>query len=216
MTLLQLALDFLGLDQALACAKAAEAEVDIIEVGTPLLKSAGVQAVRMMRARFPKKLIFADTKTMDAGAIEAGLVLEAGADICSVCSAASRLTLFSAIREAHALGKKVLIDLLGVEDVLGAALRLEDMEADYICLHTGLDQQEAKGRYSVEGLRLLAQRLGVPLSVAGGITPTDVPELMSLAPAIIVVGAYVTASPEPAKAARQMRQAVEGAAREKD
>jgi 3-hexulose-6-phosphate synthase len=212
MALLQVALDYLDLEQATACARAVESEVDIIEVGTPLLKSVGVRAVREMRARFPQKLIFADTKTMDAGAVEARLVFEAGADLFSLCSAASHLTLLAGIREAHERGKKALVDLIGVEDILEAALRLGDLSPDYVCLHTGIDQQQAEGKLPLEGLSLLKQRLGLPLSVAGGITPADMPELMSLEPAIIVVGAYITASAEPARAAREVRRRMEQAA----
>ncbi len=212
MTLLQVALDHLELEQALECAQAVAGEVDIIEVGTPLLKSAGVEAVRRMKARFPRQLIFADTKTMDAGAVEASLVFEAGADIFSLCSAASRLTLLAGIREAHRRGKLALVDLIGVEDILESALRLEELRPNYVCFHLGIDQQEAEGRLPMEGLALLKQRLGLPLSVAGGITPADIPELMALGPAIIVVGAYITAAPEPARAAREVRAALEAAA----
>lgn len=209
--LLQVALDHLDLTRALGCAAAVAGSVDIIEVGTPLLKSAGVRAVREVKSRFPGKLVVADTKTMDAGAIEAALVFEAGADIFTLCSAASRPTLMAGIREAHARGKQALIDLIGVEDVLEAAFRLEDLAPDYVCLHMGIDQQEAEGRLPLEGLALLRQRLELPLSVAGGITPRDVPDLIALSPSIIVVGAYITAGPDPGQAARELREAIERA-----
>jgi len=208
MTLLQVALDHLDPEKALSCAAAVAPEVDIIEVGTPLLKSAGVRIVREMRARFPQKLIFADTKTMDAGALEASLVFEAGADLFSLCSAASRPTLVAGIGEAHRRGKQALVDLIGVEDILEAALRLGELKPDYVCLHLGIDQQEAEGRLPLEGLDLLRRHLGLPLSVAGGITPADIPELARLEPAIIVVGAYITAAQEPAQAAREVREAM--------
>lgn len=209
--LLQVALDHVELARALSCAKAVAAQVDIIEVGTPLLKSAGVRAVREMKERFPGKLIFADTKTMDAGALEAALVFEAGADIMSLCSAASRLTLLAGIREAHARGRQALVDLIGVEDILEAAYRVQDIAPDYVCLHMGIDQQQAEGRLPLDGLALLKQRLALPLSVAGGITPPDLPELVKLGPSIIVVGAYITAGPDPAAAARAVREALEKA-----
>ncbi|MFH0809107.1 MAG: 3-hexulose-6-phosphate synthase [Pseudomonadota bacterium] len=210
--LLQVALDFLDLDRAMACAEAVAGEVDILEVGTPLLKSAGVEAIRRLKARFPRKLVFADTKTMDAGALEAALVFDAGADIFSLCSAASHLTIMAGMREAHARGKLALIDLIGVEDILEAALRLEGLRPDYVCFHMGIDQQEVEGRFSVKGLAMLQRRLALPLVVAGGITPADVPEMISLDPTVIVVGAYITANPDPVQAARQVRQALAAAA----
>ncbi|HNX27550.1 MAG TPA: orotidine 5'-phosphate decarboxylase, partial [Phycisphaerae bacterium] len=71
-TKLQVALDFVELGRAMEVARAAVAGgADYIEVGTPLIKSEGLDAVRQIRAAFPDKVIIADTKTMDAGRIEA-------------------------------------------------------------------------------------------------------------------------------------------------
>jgi len=209
--LLQVALDYLEIEAALETAAAVAEAADIIEAGTPLLKSVGVRVLRELKARFPGQLIFADTKTMDAGAVEAGLVFEAGADLFSLCSAASRPTLLAGIREAHHRGKQAVVDLIGVEDILEAALRLEDLAPDYVCLHLGIDQQQAEGRLPLEGLALLKRRLGLSVSVAGGITPRDMADLAGLEPSIIVVGAFITASPDPGRAAREVRRAIEAA-----
>jgi 3-hexulose-6-phosphate synthase len=211
MSLLQVALDMTDLDRALAIAEAVSPEVDIIEAGTPLIKGVGMNAVRELRRRFPNLLIFADTKTMDAGALEASLVFDAGADIFSICAAASRVTIMAGIEEAHYRGRQALVDLIGVEDVLDAAWRLEGLAPDYICLHVGIDQQMAEGRLPLDGLGLLGERLGLSLAVAGGITPRDVPEVARINPRIVIVGAYITASPDPAKAAREIREAMEEA-----
>ena len=58
---LQAALDFLELDRALALAgEAVRGGVDWLEVGTPLIKSEGLEAVRRIRAAFPGHVIVAD------------------------------------------------------------------------------------------------------------------------------------------------------------
>ena len=68
---LQVALDFIELPRALKVAQAAIAGgADIIEAGTPLIKSEGLDAVRKLREMFPAATIVADMKTMDAGRIE--------------------------------------------------------------------------------------------------------------------------------------------------
>ena len=68
---IQLALDFVDLERALAIAAMAVPEgIDIVEAGTPLIKSAGLDAVRRLRKAFPGKKILADLKTADAGRIE--------------------------------------------------------------------------------------------------------------------------------------------------
>ncbi|MBW1990828.1 MAG: orotidine 5'-phosphate decarboxylase, partial [Deltaproteobacteria bacterium] len=87
---LQLALDFVDLHRALLVAdKAVPAGVDWIEVGTPLIKSEGLNAVRELKKRFPGKTIVADMKIMDAGRIEVESAAKAGAAIIDVLGAAA-------------------------------------------------------------------------------------------------------------------------------
>ena len=52
---MQLALDELGLDAALALAEQVRSYVDIIEAGTPLLLREGMRAVQALRNAFLKK-----------------------------------------------------------------------------------------------------------------------------------------------------------------
>ena len=60
---LQLALDFVSLPAALAIAVKVADEVDVIEMGTPLCKAAGLEAIRAVREVCPDKLILADLMT---------------------------------------------------------------------------------------------------------------------------------------------------------
>ena len=65
--LLQVALDFVSTPAALAMALKVAPAVDIIEIGTPLCKAAGMDAVRSVREVCPDKLILADLKSPDVG-----------------------------------------------------------------------------------------------------------------------------------------------------
>ena len=77
---LQLALDFVDLHRALGVAReAVKGGADWLEVGTPLLKAEGLEAVRKLRAEFPHVTIVCDTKTMDAGRVEMEAAAKAGA-----------------------------------------------------------------------------------------------------------------------------------------
>ena len=67
--LLQLALDYIELEPALEMARLVRDEVDIIELGTPLVKAEGMRAVRAIREACPDNLILADMKTPDVGAL---------------------------------------------------------------------------------------------------------------------------------------------------
>ena len=119
--LLQVALDVQNLPEAVRVARLVEPEADILEVGSQLLKLEGVRVLRRLRGEFPHKVLLADTKTMDMGEAEALMVFEAGADIMTVCGGAPDETIASAISSAHELGKKVMVDLIGVRFKLNRA-----------------------------------------------------------------------------------------------
>src|SRR5262249_10184180 len=79
----QISVDVGTLDLGLTVASAALAGgVDIVEMGTPLLKTQGVSnVVPTFRKRFPDALLLADMKTMDGGAGEARSVFGGGGNI---------------------------------------------------------------------------------------------------------------------------------------
>ena len=65
---LQIALDFLELEDALRIAREVIDYIDIVEIGTPLILREGLKAVREAKKNFPQKIILADLKIADAGA----------------------------------------------------------------------------------------------------------------------------------------------------
>ena len=76
----QISVDVSTVQQGLVVASAALAGgVNILEMGTPLLKSAGVSnVVPAFRRQFPKAILLADMKTMDGGGGEARSVYAGG------------------------------------------------------------------------------------------------------------------------------------------
>ncbi|MCY7288092.1 MAG: orotidine 5'-phosphate decarboxylase, partial [Cryobacterium sp.] len=60
---LQVAMDVLTTDAALELAAKVAPYVDIIELGTPLIKAEGLRAVTAIKAAHPDKTVFADLKT---------------------------------------------------------------------------------------------------------------------------------------------------------
>ena len=80
MTKLQVAVDLLTTADALALTNKVAPFVDIIELGTPLIKSAGIAVISAVKAAHPDKEVFADLKTADAGFLEADLAFAAGAE----------------------------------------------------------------------------------------------------------------------------------------
>ncbi len=207
MVLLQIALDFLSLSKALKVASATRDYVDFIEAGTPLIKSEGIKVVDTLRKNFQEKQIFADLKIMDAGALEAGMAFNAGADMISVCAQASIETIREAIEETRKWNKKVMIDLIGSRDWLLRAKELKRLSLDYLCIHTGLDEQ-IKGKKPFEGLEGFVREIHLPYCIAGGIKPEDIPFIMPFKPSIIIVGGYIAKAESPGKAAKIIKEAI--------
>ena len=111
---LQLALDFDNKKDALKICKKVKKYVDIIELGTPLIKQEGLRVLRKFK-KF-KKLIVADLKTMDTGFFEAEMAFKSGADIATVCGCADESTIKGAIKAARKYKKKICVDLISVKN----------------------------------------------------------------------------------------------------
>ena len=182
---LQIALDFTSLAEALGIARLVEEYCDIFEAGTPLIKSEGIKAVEILKKEFPQKEIFADMKTMDAGKIEVDLAQKAGASYVSVMAASSDTTIKSSIQNAK--NTMIVFDLMGTNNKIQRAVELEKMGAQYIHVHSGLDEQQ-EGQSPYELLGDIAKNTSVKLTVAGGINKENISKLLKIARLEIIMG----------------------------
>ncbi len=194
---LQIAFDLTDLNRALQLAEQVWDFADILEVGTPLIKSAGIKAVEAFRKRFEGRLILADLKTMDTGALEARMAAEHGAHIATVCAAAAEQTVASFIEEAHRQGISAMLDTIGAGDRPQHLHRLLRYGPDFVLLHRAVDQEESLPDFWGQTPNLQART-----AVAGGITPEALPAILPLKPEIIVVGRWILSSKNPAERAR--------------
>lgn len=204
-----MALDSLDFDQTVGLATLVAPYVDIFEIGTPCIKYNGLNLVKELRARFPEKLLLVDLKTMDAGEYEATPFYAAGADICTVLGVSGLATCAGVIKAANAYGAEAQIDLINVEDKVACARATADMGAHIMGIHTGLDAQAA-GHTPFADLNDIARLgLNVRISVAGGIKPSTVQDVVRAGANIIVVGAAIYGAASPADAAREIRELVD-------
>ncbi|MCX8204422.1 MAG: orotidine 5'-phosphate decarboxylase [Candidatus Nezhaarchaeota archaeon] len=205
---LQLALDFVDLDRAVEVAEEAlRGGVDWLEVGTPLIKSEGLNAVREFRRRFQGRVIVADLKTIDTGAAEVEMASKAGADVVIVLGVADDSTVREAVDAARRYGSRVMVDLLNVEGPVERAWRLEELGVDYVCVHVGIDQQ-MKGVNPLEVLSKVASRSKVPVAIAGGINSETAAKAVELGASIVIVGGAITKAERAEEAARAIKQAM--------
>ena len=209
---LQLALDFVNLDQALHAAReAAAGGVQWLEAGTPLIKSEGLDAVRALRREFPQATVIADMKVMDAGRVETECAAKAGADVVHVLGAASDSTIAECIEAARRYDARITVDLLGLgsrERMVERAKEVERMGAACVCIHTPIDMQ-MRGELPFDDLRAVASQVSIPVAVAGGINSETAADAIEAGASIVIVGGAITNSPDARTAAATILRAIE-------
>jgi 3-hexulose-6-phosphate synthase/6-phospho-3-hexuloisomerase len=206
---LQLALDFVDLHRALGAAReGAAGGVDWLEVGTPLLKAEGLDAVRKLREEFPQLKLVCDTKTMDAGRTEMECAAKAGADYATVLGAASDATVRESIEAGRNYGIGVAVDLVNVADPVARARQAEEWGAALVGVHCPIDQQ-MEGADPFDTLRAVAEAVSIPVSVAGGIKSETAARAVASGASVVVVGGAITKAPDAAEAAAQLKRVME-------
>lgn len=204
---LQVAMDVLTVEAALELAGKVAEYVDIIELGTPLVKNAGLSAVTAVKTAHPDKIVFADMKTMDAGELEAGIAFAAGADLVSVLGSADDSTIIGAVKAAKAHNKGIVVDLIGVADKVARAKEARALGAKFIEFHAGLDEQ-AKPGYSLNVLLNAGEEARVPFSVAGGVNLSTIEAVQRAGADVAVVGGSIYSADDPAVAAKELKAAI--------
>lgn len=207
--ILHVALDFVNLIRAL---KLAEESVgggaDWLEAGTPLIKSVGLDCVRALRKKFPHHTIVADMKTMDVGRIEVESAAKAGADIVAILGLASNSTITECIEAGSHYGAKIMVDLLEVSEYLTRAKKIEQMGADYLCLHTSIDEQ-MQGEMSFEKVKRVSQEVNIPVAVAGGLNSANACRAVEAGANIVIVGGAITKSKDARKATQEIKKGID-------
>lgn len=208
---LQLALDTLDGDEAIRLAKLTAPYIDILEAGTPLIKSVGIQIVSKLKGAHPDKIVLADLKSSDVGAYEAEMAFKAGADIVTTQGITTLATIKEVQQEANKWGRRAEVDMTGVADPVAKAKEVQEFGVSLILYHRSIDEEVTSGAaWDTKACRTVEQlcELGVDVAIAGGVN-TDVIPLLSNAPLYgIVVGRGITAQADPGAAAQSIRQVI--------
>jgi 3-keto-L-gulonate-6-phosphate decarboxylase len=187
----QISVDVGTLDLGLGVASAALAGgVDIVEMGTPLLKTQGVSnVVPAFRKRFPEALLLADMKTMDGGGGEARGVYAGGGNIVdflalagvdtakAICAVRDELR-----RKDPELPRLAFADILvphqgPAAQAVEVARRMLEVGVDGVGIHLQADARRAdptliKSDYLGDMARAIFERVGnaAPVQVVGGLS----------------------------------------------
>lgn len=189
---LQLALDMIGLDEAMSILSDLQHVIDIVEVGTPWIIRDGLHPVTKIKERIEGMSVLADLKIMDAGKHEAADAFAAGADIVTVMAVTHDATIRGALEAAEKHGGEIMTDLLAVVDQETRSKEMVGLGVHYVCVHTAFDIQ-ASGKDPLEELGVAARAIGGNrVAVAGGINIGTLPAVLEQRPAIIIVGGSLT------------------------
>jgi 3-hexulose-6-phosphate synthase/6-phospho-3-hexuloisomerase len=198
----------LNAERAINIAKdAVKGGADWIEAGTPLIKSEGMEIIRQLREVFPDKTLIADMKTMDTGALETEMIAKAGADVICLLAASDNSTVIDAVKSARKYGIKIMVDLIGIPDMITRAKELEKFGVNYICIHVGIDEQ-MHGKNPRKVLSSLVKETKLPIAVAGGLNSETVADMIRIGARIIVVGGAITKAKNVLVATKNIKKAM--------
>lgn len=187
----QISVDVDNIPQGLVVAQAAlAAGIDLVEMGTPLLKYEGVRnVVPVFRQRLPGALLLADMKTMDGGGGEARMVYEGGGNIIDFLAAAGvpSARAVCAVRDEYRDREPdiprlafadILLPLQGpAENAVEVAEQMVEAGIDGVGLHLQLDARRADpglwtSSYLADVAQAVFERVGQAASVqvVGGLS----------------------------------------------
>lgn len=198
-----------SIDDALQMIGGIAQHLDIIEAGTSFVLRYGMESVSRFKAAFPEKKILADMKIMDGGYHHAAMGCRAGGDIITVLGVAAPETIRNATQAVHDNGKEIMVDLLRVSDLKQTAAFCEDIGADYLCVHCGVDMQSSGGNPYEELRQVAAMTRNCKIAVAGGIDETTIEDICRLGPDVVIVGGAIHKRADYISAAGKIRSGID-------
>jgi 3-hexulose-6-phosphate synthase/6-phospho-3-hexuloisomerase len=193
--IVQIALDYATIDEALAMARiGVEAGVDWLEIGTPLIVSQGLSPIGDMVRAFPKYPVLADYKTMDSGGKNVHRTKAQGGHIMTVCANAPDETVRAAVAASKETDIMVVVDTIGVKHQAARARQCADWGVHMIYLHYGADQRAADGaKDSVQWLDEVLDAVSIPVGV-GTFGVEDAVRAVSKGADLVAIGHPVISS----------------------
>ena len=194
----QISVDVATIKQGLGVAGAALAGgVNIVEMGTPLLKNEGVaNVVPAFRQKFPEALLLADMKTMDGGGGEARGVYAGGGNIvdflalAGVDTAKAICSVRDEFRKTDSeLPRLAFADIMvphqgPASQAVEVAVRMLDAGVDAVGIHLQADARRAdpkliESHYLDDVARAIFKKVGgaAPVQVVGGLSVADAKSL---------------------------------------
>ncbi len=202
---IQLAIDRVTIERAKEIAKEAGPYIDIVEVGTSLIKDYGISSVRSIKELFPSKTVLADIKTIDEGAYEFNAAFSNGADIATVMGASSVDTIRVCDEVTRKLKKSMMIDLLEVDDK--KIYWLKKFSDAIFCIHASSDGGMNSLTSLLREFKEKFPEIG-SVAVAGGVNLRNISDIKKADADIVIIGGAITRSGSVRDSAKKFREMV--------
>lgn len=207
---LQLALDLTDLDKALSIAKKVGNEVDIIEVGTVLAIESGLNSVRETRKTLPQATILADIRIIKAGGKLAKMAYDAGADIVTIMSDATKETFEAVLKQKEMeASREILIEINDTytEDMLS---QWQKYGLTHLIYHRGSEITTSNDSWSEIDFNEIKRLydLGFKVYVTGGIGLEEIVLFEGTPVECFIIGRTIANAENPAESAREFKDKI--------
>ena len=148
----------------------------LIEVGTPLIKIYGTEAIDQIKSMVPAgTYIVADNKCADLAPREVEMVAHAGANAATCLGVAPIETIDAFIEECQKFNIDSMIDMMNIENALAVLKKLKKLP-DVVMLHRGVDESEFSKEKQIPfyQIKQIKGNYNTLVAVAGGDTIREV------------------------------------------
>lgn len=207
---LQLALDIQNMVSALGAAQKTAEEIDVIEAGTILMLSEGMEAVRILKELYPNHLILSDIRIIKAGGKLAAMAYDAGANWVTVISDASRDTIEAVVSESRKRpGTDVQIEINEGydEEQLNYFLSLGITQMIYHRSSEVVEHEEKWNKETLDELKRLSD-MGFRLSITGGLDLSEIKLFKDIPVYCFIAGRKICNAVDPLAAAREYQDEI--------
>lgn len=194
---IQIAFDLTDLEKSISIAAQLEKYTDIFEVGSLLIFKYGEVAVKTFKEKFPHKQILADVKITEKAKETVNLVSSSNADWITVLAGSGKNIIHTACTTAHALGKKIMLDLTDASSLGQSALEAKSFGADALLMHKPHDEEEQM--LFMDRWEMVKGNTTLPIFIAG-INKENLAIVKSVNADGIVLGKAITQAEDPLQA----------------
>ncbi len=186
----------------------------LIEVGTPLIKRYGIEAIKQIKKWYkfhtlskPEIIpyVVADLKMMDRGETEVEIAAAGGADAAVALGHAPIESLNVFIQKCEEKGLDAMIDMMNVTYPL-AILRQLKKTPQVVILHRGVDEEKfnKEKQLPLHEIRRIKGNYDILISIAGGDTIREVQKaIFNDADIVVVWKSFFQSTADTAKLAEE-------------